>query len=113
MHDDVVNGRGVGHRDQVVALGAAEAELGDGLGTVGQQPLTVGRVGPGVRHHPGAVLRADVALVQLHDRVNGVGGDQALLGQQRLQGAGAQRQLRVRAGVMVVPMLGAHSASSR
>ena len=79
-----------------------------------EQPLAVGGVGPGARHHPGAVLGADVAFVQLHDRVDGVGGDQALLGQQRLQGAGAQRHLRVRAGVVVVvPVLGAHSASSR
>jgi hypothetical protein len=112
-----VDGRGVGDRDQVVGLGAAEAQLGDGLGAVVQQPLAEGRVGPGARHHLGAVLRPDVALVQLHDRVDGVRGDQALLGQQRLERGGAQGQLRVgtRAVVVVsvVSVLGAHPASSR
>jgi hypothetical protein len=107
-----VDGDGVGDRDQVVGLGAAEAELGDRLGAVGQQPLAVGRVGPGARHHPGAVPRADVALVQLDDRVDGVGGDQALLHQQRLQGTGAQGHLGVGTGVVVAVVV-AHVISSR
>jgi hypothetical protein len=108
-----VDGGGVGDRDQVVGLGAAEAELGDRLGAVGQQPLAIGRVGPGARHHPGAVARADVALVQLDDRVDGVGGDQALGDQQRLQGAGAQGHLRVGAGVVAVAVVLAQVAPSR
>ena len=53
-------------------------------------------VDPRPRDDLGAVLRSDVVLVELDDRVDRVGRDEALLGEQRLERAGAQLDLDVR-----------------
>ena len=57
----------------VSALEAAVAELGDRGRPVGEQALAVFRVDPGPRDDARAVLRAEVALVALDDRVDLVG----------------------------------------
>ena len=97
--------RRVGDDDHVVALGALEAELGDRRGAVGQQARAVLVVDPRARDDLGAVLRADVVLVELDDGVDRVGGDQAALGEQRLERAGAQLDLRRRTRMVVVVLV--------
>ena len=52
------------------------------------QPLAVRVVDPRARDDPGAVLRADVVLVQVDDRVDRIGGDQPLLDEERLERRG-------------------------
>jgi hypothetical protein len=69
----------------VVALGAAEAKLGDRGRAVGQQALFVLRVGPGPGHHPGPVHRADLGFIAVDGLLDEPLGDQSPLGQQRLQ----------------------------
>ena len=48
------------------------------------KPRPVGRVGPRVGDDRGAVHRPEVVLVRLDDGVDGVGGDEAPLDEQRL-----------------------------
>ncbi len=78
-----------------VALEAAVAELGDRGRPVGTKPLAIGVVDPGAGDDAGAVLRADVVLVEVDDRVDRVGRDQALLDEERLEGGGAHRHVVV------------------
>src|SRR5262249_45732072 len=100
--------------DQVSALRAAEAQLGDCGRAVGQQPRAICRIDPGARHHPGAVHRTDVVLVAAHDGVQEAGLEDALLGEERLQRAGALLDRGQRCGVMVVAVvLVTHAGSSQ
>ena len=72
-------------RHHRVPLEAAVAELRDRGRPVRTEPLAVGVVHPGARDDPGAVLRADVVLVEIDDGIDRVGRDQALLDEERLE----------------------------
>ena len=69
------------------------------------EALAVRRVDPGARDDPGSVLRPEVPLVPLDDRVDLVGGEQPLLDEDRLERRGPQREL------VVVVVLVAHAGS--
>jgi hypothetical protein len=73
------------HHDHVLALQAADAELGAGLRGVGEQPLLELGVLPRPGDHLRAQLRPDLVLVDLHQPVDGGRGHDALLDQDRLQ----------------------------
>ena len=92
-HDDVVHGGRAFQHNNLRALRAAKAKLGDGLRAVLQQPSLVLRIDPGPGHHLGAVHWPNVVLVRSHDLVDGVGGHVALFDQQRLERPGAQRRV--------------------
>jgi hypothetical protein len=77
-----VNLRRILQHHHVFALKAAEAQFGDGLAAVFQQALFVGRIGPGMRHHLGAVARTDALLEQLDNLVDSSRVDQTLFDQQ-------------------------------
>ena len=69
------------HRDDQMTLGTTEAEIGHGTSRIGEQPLSVRRIGPRPRDHLGPVERAHVGLVVLDDLVDDAGIDEALLNQ--------------------------------
>src|SRR5207245_7788824 len=81
-------------------------------GSVSEQPLLVGRIGPGPRHHLGAVARPHLVLVGVHQRVERGPVHQAFFDQQRFERLHAQglvggnRLVRVIV-VMVVVVAGA------
>jgi hypothetical protein len=81
----VDRGRVLQH-DEVLAFGAPEPQLADGGRAVGEEPVAVVLVDPGVGHDLGPVEGADIALVRLDHRVDHVAGDEALLDQERLDG---------------------------
>ena len=89
------------HGDHVLALTAAEAELGDRLRRVVEKPVAVGGIAPGLGDDPGAVARADLRLVGLDEDVERGRIDVALLGQKRLERADAKLDL-VEMRVLVV-----------
>ena len=99
--DDVVDLGRVLDDDHRVALEPAVAELADRGGAVQAEPLAVRGVDPGAGDDPGAVLRAEVALVALDDRVDLVGREQPLLDEHCLERRGAQRELVVAVVVVV------------
>ena len=70
------------------------------------EALAVSLVDPGAGDDAGAVLRAEVALVPLDDRVDLVGREQPLLDQDSLEGSRAQHEL-----VVVVIVVVAHAGS--
>ena len=74
------------YHDYVAALGAAEAELGDGRGAVLEQALLVVGVGPSPGHDLGPVHRADVVLVGAVHFLDETLGHEAALGQQLFEG---------------------------
>jgi hypothetical protein len=76
--------------DDALPLRPLEAHLGDGGSAVLQQAGFVLRVGPRLRHHLGAVERADVFGVGLDELVEHGRVDEALLDQDRLERFGAQ-----------------------
>ena len=59
-----------------------ETQLGDGSGAVLQQLFLVRWIDSRACDHLGAVARADVLLVGLHDRVDGVTRDETLFHQE-------------------------------
>ena len=77
--DDVVDVRSVLDDDDVLALRAAEAELGDGGRAVVEQPGLVVGVGPRPGDDLGAVQRADVVGVRLMKPVDDRRVDEAPL----------------------------------
>jgi hypothetical protein len=88
-----VNRRRILQHDHVFALEAGEAQFGDSLAAVFQEALFVGRIGPGMRHHFGAVARTDTFLEQFDNLVDGARIDQALFDKERFQRLDAQRRL--------------------
>src|SRR5262245_2595538 len=101
-HDHVVNARPV--LDDL-EVDAAEAQLLDGRGAVGKEPLLVRWVEPRPRHDLGAVVRSDVLLVRAHDAVDRVAGDELLFHQQGLERAHAQREDRFGLPVMMAVLV--------
>ena len=107
--------------DHVVALRAAEPELGDGCGAVGQQPRPVFAVDPGAGHDLGAVERPDVVLEVRDDRVELVGVEEPVLDQHRLDSGDARLDRRQRLRVVrvavvvivVVVVIAVHEMPSR
>jgi hypothetical protein len=69
-----------------------------------EQPCAVGRIGPGLGHHAGAVARADLLLVGLDQKVERGRIDIALFGQHGFQRAHAQLGFR-ELGMLVVVMV--------
>src|SRR5439155_22382519 len=86
------------HRHQVLALRTADAELGDRGRRVGQQAPAEVRIDPGTGDDQGAESRTDLVLEGVDHRVDGIAGDDALLDEQGLQGAGPLAGGRERAG---------------
>src|SRR5262249_28273688 len=85
-HDDVVDGRRGLDGDELGATpAAAEAELGDGRGAIGEEALLVDGIDPGARHYLGAVHRPHVLLVRLDNLVHHLGGQEALVDEERLE----------------------------
>ena len=93
---------GVLQRDDVLALGTAEAELRDRGGGVVEQPSAVRGIDPRVGDDLRPVHRAEVVLVGLDDRVDRVGGDEAPLDEQRLDRGDALLDLGERRRVVTV-----------
>src|SRR6267143_1567889 len=89
-----------------LALAADVAQLRDGGGGVGEQPLLEGGIDPGLRDDARAVARADLRLVGVDQRVERLGIDEALVHQQRFQRAHAELDVgerrAVRSGAVVV-----------
>jgi hypothetical protein len=79
-----VDVRGVLDDDHELALRPLEAEFGDGRGAVIEEALLVGRIGPRAGDHLCAVHRAEVVLEVLDDLVEGVGVEDALFDEHRL-----------------------------
>lgn len=96
--DDVVGRGSVLDDDDVLALGAAEAEFLDGGGAVRQEPSAVLGVGPGLGDHLGAVERTHVGLVVGDERIDHLGVDQTAFGEQLFECLGAQGRGRGLAG---------------
>jgi hypothetical protein len=76
---------GVLHDHHVIALGSAEAELGDRGGAVSQQPHFVLRISPGPGHDLHPVHRPDLRLIPAGDLLDEPLGHQPSFGQQRLK----------------------------
>ena len=57
--------------NQVLADAAQMAQRRDGFRAILKQGFSEDRIGPGFRHHAGAVVRADAGLVGLDDGVQG------------------------------------------
>src|SRR5207302_4712910 len=77
--------------------------------------LPIGGIHPRPGDDTGADHGPDVVLVSLHDAVDLLGRDQALLAQQRLKRQGARLHVRGRLRVMavvVVVVVGAHASPS-
>ncbi len=85
---------GVLDGDHVLALPALEAELGDRGGRVLDEPGPVARVGPGLGHDLGAVVRADLGFVGLDQHVERLRVHVALLDQNGFERPHAQLHLR-------------------
>src|SRR5450432_1731595 len=98
--------RGVLDDDQTLVVDAFEAELGDCRRAVLQEPLLIGGVEPGARHHPRAVAGADLRLVGLDDEIERRRIDQALFREQRFERLDAQRGIREG---FAMPMVLAHA----
>ena len=97
----------------MLAFGTAEPELGNRRGRVFEQACTIGLVGPRVGDDRRAVHRPEVVLVHLDDRVDGVGGDEPTLDQQRLDRGDALLDVgerrRMMSVIVVVAVVVAHS----
>src|SRR6185437_3201769 len=103
---EVVHRRGILHRDHVLALETAEAQLRDRGGGVGQQALPIGSIRPGAGDDSRAVVRPDAVLVGLDQGVEGCGVDQAFLDQERFQSLYLQCRVgRHPVAVMLVAMV--------
>jgi hypothetical protein len=102
--------RGALDDDHEVAFGPLEAELGDGRGAVGEKTLFKNRIGPCAGHHLRAVHRAEVVLEVLDDLVKGVGVEDALFDEHRLDRGDAGFDRSQLGGVMVISR---HRGSSR
>jgi hypothetical protein len=77
---------GVLQHGEVLALRAAQPELADGRGAVGEEAGAIVVVHPGPGHDLGAVEGPEVVLERLDHGVDHVAGDQTLLHQQGLDG---------------------------
>ena len=76
--------------------GADRADMAEGIGRLGrvfEQPLLEFGIDPGARHDPRAVMRPDLRLAGLDDRVERGGIDIALLGQDRFKRPDAELQI--------------------
>ncbi|MGY4418943.1 hypothetical protein ACVWY2_001368 [Bradyrhizobium sp. JR6.1] len=89
----------------MVADPADMAEGADRLAGVLEQRLLEGGIGPGLGDDPGAVMRADLRLIGLHDGVERGSLDVAFLGQDRFQRAHAQFGLRQFGMVVIVVVM--------
>ena len=87
---------GVLDDDHVLALRAADAELGAGRRGVLEQALLELGIGPRARHDARTVVGADLPLVELGDPVDRLLGHHALLDHQRLECFHARGDLGVR-----------------
>ena len=97
--------------DDVVTLRSAVAELADGGRAVVEEPRPVVGVDPGSRDHVRTVHRADVVGVGLHDPIDDLAGDDALLDEQLLERAGSLLGLAHRSGVVVTVVVLGHAGS--
>jgi len=98
--------------DHILALQPTIAEFGDCCRRIREQAGSVRRIGPRLRHHPGAVARADLALIALDDGVERRRIDQPLFGEQRFERLDAQRRVRQRRVMAVVVTVLAHPVVS-
>ncbi len=89
----------------MLSLGTAEPELGDRRGRVFEQARTVRLVRPRAGDDRRAVHRPEVVLVHLDDRVDGVGGDEPTLDQQRLDRRDALLDVGERSRMMAVVVI--------
>jgi hypothetical protein len=78
----------------VLALHAAEAQLGNRCSTVFKQPAAIIRIGPSPRDDFGAVEWPDFFLLRRHHAIDHIGCDQPLFDQQRFNRLCAQGGLR-------------------
>ena len=77
----------------VFPLARFVADLCDGRGGIVEQPLLIGRIHPGTRHHASAVARSNLVFVSVYQRIQGGPIYQAFFYQQRLQCLGPQRRI--------------------
>ena len=89
----------------MIARAGDMAEGADRLGGVCQQRLLEFRIGPGLCDHLRAVVRADLGLVGLDDRIERGRLDIALLGQDRFERAHTDLHLGQFRAVLVVMMI--------
>ena len=100
-------GRVLDHH-HVLALRAAVAQFGDRGGGVFEQPLFVGRIGPGAGHHSRAVARADFVLVVIHQGVERGAVHQPFFDQQGFERFHAQREVGGDSLMVVIVMVVRH-----
>src|SRR5438034_7628206 len=71
--------------DQVLALQAAKAQLGDCLCSLGQKPLLVGRIDPGACDNLSPIHRPKIVLVDRRQLLECISRDKSFANQQRLK----------------------------